>query len=189
MPDANAWLAIVGTLSGTAMGSATAWLVERGKWKRQRVERWDEARRVLYAQHLSNVDRLREKLQKLAQASSSLSQLSDRIHGQAVGDSVVSTDTILDIDSSLAPIAASMETSVPVIVAELYILREKTTEIDLVASEAVASAVARLIEALTELFQASSEVPMTKDAWQVANDRFKEARNQVVTSRRKELAV
>jgi hypothetical protein len=47
-----AWIAVTGTLAGTALGGGLGWLAERGRWKRQEMSRWQADRRSVYASFL-----------------------------------------------------------------------------------------------------------------------------------------
>lgn len=52
---ASQWPAIIGTLSGASVGVASAWLLERSRWKRQRSDRWEDVTRSALAAFLGSI--------------------------------------------------------------------------------------------------------------------------------------
>ena len=52
----NAWVTVVGTLGGVAVGVIGTWFLETRRWKREDQIRWDPDRRQVYARFLKAAD-------------------------------------------------------------------------------------------------------------------------------------
>lgn len=52
----NAWVTVVGTLGGVAVGVIGTWFLETRRWKREDQIRWDPDRRQVYARLLKAAD-------------------------------------------------------------------------------------------------------------------------------------
>lgn len=66
---ASQWPAIIGTLSGTLIGTsigvASTWVLERTRWDRQRSERLEENRRELYGKYIGHMNGMFDLLQEM----------------------------------------------------------------------------------------------------------------------------
>jgi hypothetical protein len=52
----NAWVTVVGTLGGVAVGVIGTWFLETRRWKREDQIRWDPDRRQVYARFMKAAD-------------------------------------------------------------------------------------------------------------------------------------
>lgn len=81
-----AWVAVVGSLGGVAVGGAVTFLIERARWTREDRVRWSEARRALYARLLKALDDENEALNGLADAGDAWAREDDDAVSRATNE-------------------------------------------------------------------------------------------------------
>ncbi|MFI8266559.1 MULTISPECIES: hypothetical protein [unclassified Streptomyces] len=64
------WTVLISTVAGGAIATVSGGLLERWRWKRQRVDQSSENRRVLYGSYLALLSKTRHKCGSLARATS-----------------------------------------------------------------------------------------------------------------------
>jgi hypothetical protein len=54
-----AWIAVIGSLGGVAVGGGVSYFIERTRWRQAETTRWHDQRRELYARFMRAADELR----------------------------------------------------------------------------------------------------------------------------------